>query len=216
MASRSIFVLSAVISVASLATAQMRGGMHGPSRTSGAFSASFVSRHHTRSAVPRGYFLGDTPFLYSDYPFEPATPEPSSPQIIVAQPTPDPTPVAKATPLLIELQGDRYVRYGGVAQSADRQPSIAPVSGAAQDTTPSREFLPSVLIYRDGHREEIPDYAIVGGVIYAHKGIAGEGESGMNRIQVSALDVPATIKANRDQGVKFTLPAGPNEVITRP
>jgi hypothetical protein len=35
-------------------------------------------------------------------------------------------------------------------------------------------------------------------------------------IQLSALNISATLKTNQDHGVKFVLPAGPNEVVTRP
>ena len=33
---------------------------------------------------------------------------------------------------------------------------------------------------------------------------------------ISDLDLPATFQQNRERGVKFTLPAGPNQVVTRP
>src|SRR6202041_660919 len=79
---------------------------------------------------------------------------------------------------------------------------------------------PTVLIFRDGHREEVADYAIVGCVIYAHRARASGDDDqngyGLNNIQVSALDVPATVRMNRENGVSFVLPDGPNQVLTRP
>ena len=87
-----------------------------------------------------------------------------------------------------------------------------------QAQTTAADLAPTVLVYRDGHREEVPDYVIVGRVIYAHtnRDRDSEGDYDMTNIQLSALDIPATMRANRENGVRFVLPAGPNEVITRP
>jgi hypothetical protein len=83
----------------------------------------------------------------------------------------------------------------------------------------SADLSPTVLVYRDGHREEVADYAIVGRIMYAHRS-DGAGESdasyGMKNIQLSALDIPATMRANRENGLNFALPSAPNEVVTRP
>jgi hypothetical protein len=61
----------------------------------------------------------------------------------------------------------------------------------------------------------VSDYAIVGVVMYA-RGDYWQNGYWTKNIQLSALNVPATLKANQDNGVKFTLPSSPNEVITRP
>jgi len=219
MARRIFLAFSAAFVLAQLCSGQIHGGSHGHSRGNGGSGAFFGSHHHAQSAIPRGYFIGDTPFLYSDYPFEPAIPE-TAPPPVTAAPTPSDTPApAKAAPLLIELQGDRYVRYGGASPASEREPAI-PVAGPGLQpsgvTGAQTTLAPTVLVYRDGHREEVPDYAIVGRTMYAHNGIAGESEYGIRNIQLSVLDLPATLKANRDNGVRFVLPAGPNEVVTRP
>jgi hypothetical protein len=72
-----------------------------------------------------------------------------------------------------------------------------------------------VLIYRDGHSEQVPEYAIVKGVIYTRGDYWRNGQW-TKTIQMLALNIPATIQANQKQGVRFVLPAGPNEVVTRP
>ena len=36
------------------------------------------------------------------------------------------------------------------------------------------------------------------------------------KIQIADLDVPATLKLNQERGVKFALPASPNEIVVRP
>jgi hypothetical protein len=134
------------------------------------------------------------------------------------------TPTVKTPSLLIELQGDRYVRFGGTTRSAEASSQArdgSAVAATSQPTIPSSHIAqeslsPTVLIYRDGHREEVADYAIVGRVIYAHRTHDEQIGYELNNIQVSALDVPATVRANRETGISFVLPAGPNEVVTRP
>jgi hypothetical protein len=123
---------------------------------------------------------------------------------------------------MIELQGDRYVRFGGTQQSAERGMNSAADYGGAQanslsitQRTAQRELAPTVLIFRDGHREQIPEYAIVGSTLYATGNYWQSGQWTKN-IQLSALDIPATIQANHASGVNFMLPSAPNEVVTRP
>jgi len=124
---------------------------------------------------------------------------------------------------MIELQGNRYVRFGGSQQSAERGMNAAPDYAADQAGNslqvtqhPVRpELSPTILIFRDGHREQVPEYAIVGSTIYASADYWQNGHWTKN-IQLSALDIPATIQANHQAGVRFTLPAAPNEVVTRP
>ena len=53
------------------------------------------------------------------------------------------------------------------------------------------------------------------GVIYAKADYWTSG-SWTTQIQVADLDVPATLRLNQERGLKFVLPAGPNEVVTRP
>jgi hypothetical protein len=57
----------------------------------------------------------------------------------------------------------------------------------------------TVLIYRDGHKEEVQNYAIVG------ENLIDFGET-RRKVALTALDVPATVKANDERGIDFTLP----------
>jgi hypothetical protein len=111
------------------------------------------------------------------------------------------------------------VRFGGRQQSADRGTNAAPdyAEANAQVTQPQThtELAPTVLIFRDGHREQVPEYAIVGGTIYA-SGDYWQSGHWTKSIQLSALNIAATIQANHEAGVRFTLPSAPNEVVTRP
>src|SRR5215831_7181263 len=120
MAGRFILALLAALFFAPFSVAQMHVGFRGSARGIPGFRAAFNG--HRRHGFPRGNFFGGTPFFSSDYPLE-STPEAvPAPFIIQQEPAPaESRPQAKATPLLIELQGDRYVRYGGVTQSPERQ-----------------------------------------------------------------------------------------------
>jgi hypothetical protein len=76
--------------------------------------------------------------------------------------------------------------------------------------------LPSaVLVFRDGHKEEIGKYVIVSGTIYTSSDYWNSG-SWTRKVQIADLDVPATLKLNQERGAKFALPSGPNEVMMRP
>jgi hypothetical protein len=208
MTSRSILALTVVLVLAPLSAAQVRGGFRGQAHS----GARGFGYHRSHSAISRGYYLADTPYFYDDYPFQPAVAEPVPPQVTMMPPLADAPPQAKPAPLLIELQGDRYVRYGGIAQSGD---AASPARDVSPRLAPA-SLAPAVLVYQDGRREEVADYAIVGRVIYAHRTHDEQVEYGLNKILVSALDVPTTVKANRERGVSFVLPAGPNQVVTRP
>lgn len=123
--------------------------------------------------------------------------------------------------LLIELQGDRYVRISGQTSAqasggAAEQPRTLAEMNAAEAGPAQRDALvPAVFVFRDGHREESSDYSIISGTIYAQGNYWVNG-SWTKKIPVSQLDIPATLQANEERGVRFVLPSGPNEVVTRP
>lgn len=58
----------------------------------------------------------------------------------------------------------------------------------------------TVLVYRDGRKEEVSNYAIVGDQLF-------DFSDGKRKVAISDLDVPATVKANDARGVDFQLPA---------
>ena len=59
---------------------------------------------------------------------------------------------------------------------------------------------PTVLVFRDQHREEIRNYAVVGRTLWVFN------EDRAKKIPLADLDVPATIKINDDRGVDFNVP----------
>jgi hypothetical protein len=65
----------------------------------------------------------------------------------------------------------------------------------------SDEFAePTVLVFRDGHRQEIANYAIMGSTLFVLSGPR-------SRIPIAELDIPATERVNQSRGVDFHVPA---------
>jgi hypothetical protein len=145
---------------------------------------------------------------------------PQPPVIVLQTPAanPEPAPTPPVQPLLIELKGDRYVRVSGEepagAETID-EASALKVDGPSSPAIPNHDLAPVVLVFRDGHREEVTAYTIVDGALYA-QGIYYIDGSWNRRIDLSSLNLPETIEASRSRGVNFRLPAAPNEVVTRP
>jgi hypothetical protein len=120
-------------------------------------------------------------------------------------------PAASSQPLMIELQNGHYVHV-----------STAAADGGPQELTPAAVAVPPapnlpsvVLIFRDGHSEEVRDYTIADGILYARGDFYTDGYWN-KKIALSALNLAQTLQANNERNVKFVFPASPNEVITRP
>ena len=79
---------------------------------------------------------------------------------------------------------------------------------------PSPALPAAVLVFRDGHTEEVEKYVIQGGVINARSDYWSTG-SWTRKIPIAELDVPATLKLNEERGGKFSLPSGPSEIVVR-
>ena len=72
---------------------------------------------------------------------------------------------------------------------------------APQARPPVEEKAPTtILVFRDGHRSEIQNYAVVGQTLWLFT------EQRARKIPVSDLDVETTKKVNADRGVEFRLP----------
>lgn len=219
------FALKTLLAAAVLVTplaAQMRG--HGGAAHS--FATSFDRHPSYRPSYRPGFYLG-SPFWPDDY-----SPQYAEPPVFVIQTQPEMSPRpasafeehSPAAPLMIEWQGDRYVRYTADNNTSTAgQPDYAETASLSPQPRPRvatpapvpTEPPPAIFVFRDGHREESSDYSIISGVIYSRGNYWTTG-SWSRKIQIADLDVPATLQANRDHGVPFRLPGAPNEVITRP
>ncbi len=128
-------------------------------------------------------------------------------------------------PLVLERQGDRYVRVARTATNDEAAPlnfgsKDAPMStqstrSPAITASPANELVPAVLVFRDGHSEEVRDYTIADGKLYVRGDYYTDGYWN-KKIELSSLDLSQTQQANANRNVKFLLPSSPNEVITRP
>jgi hypothetical protein len=89
-----------------------------------------------------------------------------------------------------EADGDQdlYARSAPAPRPAQREAEGAPV---LPDT---------VLVFRDQHKQEIRNYAIVGQTLWNFASQRTE------KIPLSNLDLPATAKANDDRGLTFRVP----------
>jgi hypothetical protein len=223
MSTRLHLVLLAAIAVLMLVPQNSYAQMRGFGARAGFAPRGEMRGAPWRGQSRRGIYLGD-PFWGSDYASdEPYSYADSGRQVILLQPPAEPEPPQpRVQPLMIELQGDRYVRTGGfetadsgVPQVSRSLSSTSSMSLRQVSANAAPVHLPTVLVYRDGHREDVSGYAIIHNVIYARGDYYQDGYWTKN-IQLSLLNIPATLKANQDNGVKFILPASPNEVVTRP
>lgn len=83
-----------------------------------------------------------------------------------------------------------YPRANDYRVEVNQQPQ-APVSGQPE----------TVLIFKDGHQQEVKNYAIVGSTLFD----LSDGRT--HKVQLAELDLPATVKQNDDRGITFQLPA---------
>ena len=135
-------------------------------------------------------------------------------------PYPVPYPVAYAEDDTGDDSADADYPYSrGVPRIHDRDPRYREVSSAPhpalRDPAPKAAAPPdppespepaapqpaTVLVFKDGHKSEVQNYAIVGETLFDFT----DGRS--RKIRLADLDLGATNKANEDRGVDFQLPA---------
>jgi hypothetical protein len=206
-----------------------RGGDGRANRSGGKFN------RQGRRRFEDGFGFPFAPFYYPDYDYydsdldynSPAPLDPPNqtrPAQIYQPPTPQPVP---GGPLILEYHDGRWVRIptGGemvnaaIPASAAAAPAPTPkTQGTAAKTTetepPGPPLPPAVLVFRDGHTEEVQKYMIQGSDLYVTSTYSTTG-TWTKKIPLADLDIPASLKINEDRGTKFYLPSGPNEVVLR-
>jgi hypothetical protein len=183
------------------------GGRHFGSVRPPFFHGGFGFGHHGRHAFFFGNRCFNDPFcrpffshrrfassaffvpLYSgfpDYAYEPVPQDYGPSQAEVAQ--------ESDLERRIEFLTEEVARLR--AESEERR---EPTPAAAQPSV--TEFPAStVLVFRDGHRETVHNYAIAGKTLWAFT------EYRAKKIPTSELDLAATKKMNSERGVEFLLP----------
>ncbi len=211
--------------------AMMQGRPHIPSRGfshGGYLTGQKGHGGYHRSGYP-GYPYLYPGYFYSDSYSEPAPSEEPPPRTVVIEKslprveTPAPPPPES---LVLELQGNHWVRITDSGQTMVKSPAtpqgstegastrtMAAQQNSAMEPTP--EIPPAVLVFRDGHKEEITRYTIIGGTIYTSSDYWNNG-SWTKKVPIAELDVPATLELNRERGANFTLPTSPGVVVIRP
>ena len=128
----------------------------------------------------------------------------------------DPIFIPYAVPYAVEPDNDS-VEADDTQASGPRNPDLpahragyrdaVPPAEAAAKSSPVEPEVPvapqptTVLVYKDGHKSDVVNYAIVGDTLFDF----GDGRS--HKIRLADLDLPATQKANDDRGVDFQVPA---------
>jgi hypothetical protein len=98
-----------------------------------------------------------------------------------------------------EQQMMRQEQADGDQDIYARPVPLRPVQHEAQGAP----ILPdTMLVFRDQHKQEVRNYAIVGQTLWNFS------SSRTEKIPLSDLDLPATTKANEERGVTFRVPAG--------
>lgn len=209
---RHFLVIALLTAVPVSLPAQHFSPAHSPARPG--FPHSHHSANFSRGFYPLAYFDP----LDWDYAHPLDDSVPAQPSVIVFAPpaaplVPEP-PSPPAQPLLIELQGNRYVEITGENQPGTQ--TIEPQPPAAIRSLPPASLRSdALLIFRDGHREQVSAYTITDGCLYATANYYTEG-TWNRKIALSTLNLPDTVRANQSRGIDFHLPSAPNEVIVGP
>jgi hypothetical protein len=209
----------------------MRGPRGAPRRGSsfGLTGSEGTARPSNRRFLDNSAFLF-YPYFYpdSDYEDEKNIPEPAPApvQVLVGTPAPSPAPaVHTVEPLLLENRDGKWVRIPTGNQLPTTPQSVQPATAQASKPRPGAPELaeavaplpklpPAVIVFRDQHVEELGKYMILGDTLFTNADYWTTG-AWSRKIPLKELDIPASLKLNKERGTKFSLPASPNEVVLR-
>lgn len=218
-----VFVSACLLATMAAAQNRMTAGGHpagrahsapaGAGRTTVRISGGGFEGRRFHRPFRGGGFIGGYgwPYSYDDYgeSYEPEQPAQTQPTAAIPAAPLKPEPVPD--PVLLELRGSQWVRVDNFTSA----PANVQAESPSVLETAAKNSAPAVLIFRDGHSEELSSYSIIGPVIYTKADYWSSG-NWTRKIQIADLDLDSTLKQNQDRGVKFELPSGPNEVMIRP
>jgi hypothetical protein len=155
------------------------------------FITGFRNREFHRHSVPVivapyywPYYGWDYPFGGYDFSAYQAQPYPQQTQPII---------------VVVDPKASED-RYGDHSFYEGRNPPPPPQAQPQALPAPVQEQEPTLLVFRDGHKREIRNYAIVGPMLWDFA------SKGTHTIPLSDLDLEATRKLNDERGVDFVLP----------
>lgn len=231
----SLAVAAAILGVllcAPLASAQGRGGIRGPGAAPRARSViGFAGRNVEGRPIRRlnnpAFWFPPYFYPYDDYDYGNDYPAPPTVQPLAAQPVASAPPPAPVEPLLLENRNGEWVRVPTGSEIPVASQPASPQSDSASASNSRAGFVelpaiaaplpplpPAVIVFRDGHTEEVAKYMIQGEDLYTVSDYYATG-SWTRKIPLAQLDIPASLKLNKERGTKFNLPSSPNEVMIR-
>jgi hypothetical protein len=132
---------------------------------------------------------------YYAYPYDPgydASGDAGGPYLYSGPPGPQTPPAEQTLHIVVDQAPDRY----GEPMAEEGPPAPRQQQQTMPEPKPGE---PTILVYRDGHKQQVTNYAIMGQTLYVF-------DNRTKKIALAEIDVPATVKANDDQGVEFQLP----------
>ena len=108
-----------------------------------------------------------------------------------------------ASPAVSQGEVDLAYQVGRLSQEIEQLRQQQTITSYTQPPATSQvapqQRTPTVLVFRDGRRMEIQNYAIVGQTLWVFE------EKVVTQISISDLDLDATQQANRSRGLRFPL-----------
>lgn len=210
-----LFAPCAPAQMRGMASPRARGGLG--IRTARRTALVRGARHHTYGWIFYPYYAYG--YDQDDYDREPPNPEVSRGG--EAREEPEQRQVAAARPvesLILENRGGQWVRIPTGSQVPISSQNITPQSNLTTGIIALKEapikLPPALLVFRDGHQEEVERYVVQGNVLYISSDYWSTG-SWTRKIPISELDLPETAKLNATRGSSFSLPTKSNEVVVR-
>src|SRR5215831_6897915 len=144
----------------------------------------------------------------------PTMPVESPEKAVLAQPEQESVLIAHpAESLILENRDGQWVRIPtGTHLPISPGAEVSGPSDAA--FRPPIKLPPTVLVFRDGHQEEVQRYVVQGTDLYNGADYWSSG-TWTRRIPIAELDVPTSLKVNAARGGNFSLPTRSYEVIVR-
>ncbi len=100
-------------------------------------------------------------------------------------------------------RGPWYQQVPAPRYAPSEVPSAREKTPPAVEPEPTVEMIPqpaTVLVYKDGHKMEVQNYAILGDTLFDFEG------NRSHKIQLADLELAATQKTNDERGIEFRIP----------